>query len=55
MNKFKWVRYVLCCDPAGCDALVEVTVKDNLEDRDIKMQCICGNNLNYISKEEAYK
>ena len=50
-----WTKYTFICDPEGCDALAEYTVKDTyvLNKDVINVTCLCGQTLSPLSVVDA--
>ena len=50
-----WTKYTFICDPEGCDALAEYTVKDTyvLNKNVTNVTCLCGQTLSLLSVVDA--
>ena len=50
-----WTKYTFICDPEGCDALAEYTVKDTyvLNKYVTNVTCLCGQTLSLLSVVDA--
>ena len=50
-----WTKYTFICDPEGCDALAEYTVKDTyVLNKDVtNVTCLCGQTLSLLSVQDA--